>query len=138
MRGSSGKRRRRRSQQAGFTLIEVMVSILLAAVTTTGVIGLYGAVTRSSSYSRHATEASILAEDQMEKLRTTVMPTVVTTESDAGTIDERGIVSASGIYTRSWTITPTTTDATVVVTVSWNEDGVTRSVVLRSKRMNSQ
>lgn len=137
MPASSGKRRRR-SQQAGFTLIEVMVSILLAAITTTGVIGLYSAVTRSSSYSRHATEAAILAEDQMEKLRTTVMPTVVTTASDTGTIDERGIVTANGIYTRSWTITPTTTDATVVVTVSWNEDGITRSVVLRSKRTNTQ
>ena len=54
------------------------------------------------------------------------------------TIDEPGIVTANGIYTRSWTITPTTTDATVVVTVSWNEDGITRSVVLRSKRTNTQ
>lgn len=129
------RRRRRRPNQAGFTLIEVMVSILLAAVATSGVIGLYMAVTRSSSYSRHATEASVLAEDQLERLRT-VTPV---TGSNAGLLDERGVPCLSSctgnfIFQRSWTVTPVGSYADLVVTVAWNEDGVARQVVMRSKR----
>lgn len=125
----------RRHAQAGFTLVEVMISILLAAVATSGVIGLYTAVTRSSSYSRHATEAAILAEDQMEKLRTQSVPTSTTTGTDSGLLDERGLANANGIYTRTWTVTPAGATADLYVRVSWNEDGVVRRVELRSKRM---
>ena len=51
-------------------MIEVMVAILLTAIATSGIIGLYIVETRASGFSRHSTEATVLAQDQIEILRT--------------------------------------------------------------------
>lgn len=126
------KPRAGRHGERGFTLIEVMVAIVLAAVATSGIIGLYTSVTRASSYSRHATEAAVLAEDQVERLRTQTA-TIAASGTQTG-VNDRGKVNSGGIYTRTWTVTPMGSFADVVVTVAWDENGETRQVVVRSKR----
>lgn len=126
---------RRRRKQAGFTLIEVMVAIVLAAIAASGIIGLYMAVTRGSSYSRHATEASILAEDQMEKLRSGPVPVTGTFTDPRNPLDEKGVRSpANGLFVRSWKVAAQAGYADLEVTVAWTEDGVPRTVIVHSKR----
>ena len=115
--------------EAGFTLIEVMIAILLSAIAVVGLVGIYSVQTRGSSVSRHTTEAAVLAEDRMEDLRTQTAPV---TGNDPVPLDALG--AAGGIYSRSWSITNGATDMTYSVTVTWNEDGITRNVTLRSKR----
>ena len=61
---------RRRSGQGGFTLMEVLISLVLGAIAMIGVIALYRASTNASSYSRRSTEAAVLAQDKLERLRT--------------------------------------------------------------------
>ena len=117
-----------RSSQSGFTMIEVMIAILLTAICVIGIIALYTVETRSSGYSRHTTEASVLAEDKMEFLRTQSAPA---TGSETGLTELGGV---SGMFARSWTVSPTTSWIDYSVTVSWNEDGTARTVTLRSKR----
>jgi len=116
------------NSQQGFTLIEVMIAILLSAIAVVGLVGIYSVQTRGSSVSRHTTEAAVLAEDRMETLRTQTVPA---TGSESG-LDAIG--AAGGIYNRAWTVAIGTVDITYSVTVSWNEDGITRNVTLRSKR----
>ena len=128
-------RRARKRTQAGFTMIEVMIAVLLTAIAVIGVVGLYRVQTRSSGYSRFSTEASVLAADKMEQLRTiAIVPPGGTFVEPGGNIDARGQTGAGGIFERSWVIAPSGTQWKLEVTVQWDDDGQTRSVVLHSLR----
>jgi type II secretion system protein I len=120
--------------QGGFTLIEVMVAILLTALTTIGVLALYRVETRSSSFSRRETEAAVLAQDKLEQLRTQVAG--ATTGSDTPTDQLLG----TSVFTRSWTVEVSSSDASILditVTVNWDDGGIARSVEVRGQRSNS-
>lgn len=117
------------ASQRGFTMIEVMVALLLTAVAVMGILAVYLAEVRASSYTRHATEAAILAQDKLEQLRTQVAAT--SSGSDVN-INERG--TSPGLYTRRWTMTLASGYADVVITMTWSEDGVAKQFVLRGRR----
>jgi type II secretory pathway pseudopilin PulG len=129
-------------RQRGFTLVEVMIAILLTAIAIIGIVALYMSETRASGYSRHTTEASVLAEDKLEqlfRLAAICAPVPCTgAAADAGKIDAEGNTGTGGIFTRSWTATApiNTTYWDLVITVSWVEDdpGNPKSVVLRGRR----
>lgn len=114
--------------QRGFTMIEVMISILLTAIAVIGITALYTVETRSSGFSRHSTEAAVLAEDKMEFLRTQAAPA---SGAESNLAELAGV---TGMYSRSWTVTPNTAWIDYSVTVSWSEDGVAKTVTLLSKR----
>ncbi len=125
-------RLRRRRRGVGFTMIEVMVALLLTAIAASGIIGLFMVQTRSSGYSRHSTEATILAQDEMERLRAMNI--------NAGSGSTSGLTElgqTGGIFTRSWSITASAgSHLDVTVSVSWNEDGnaLPRTVTLVSRK----
>jgi type IV pilus modification protein PilV len=110
-------------RQSGFTMIEVMISILLTAIAVMGIIGLTSVSVRDSASARHVTEASVLAEDKMELLRATAPST--TGSPDSSPVDAQGSASGSAgaIYTRSWSYTSTTTQYNITVQVSWKDEG---------------
>lgn len=115
-------------------MIEVMVAVLLTAIATSGIIGLYMVQSRASGFSRHQTEATVLAQDQLERLRT--VPNTAS-GADALAIDAAGRTGQPGsIYTRSWTIaqgtTPTYYD--IIVTVQWDEDNSLKKVIIGGRR----
>jgi hypothetical protein len=111
-------------------MIEVMISILLTAIAVIGIVALYTTETRSSGFSRHNTEAAVLAEDKMEFLRTQI-GLATGSGSETGLNESAG---AAGMFSRTWIITTGTSWVDYSVTVGWNEDGVARSVTLRSRR----
>ena len=127
----------RRRGQAGFTLVEVMVALLITVIAVIGILALYLVETRASGYSRHQTEASVLAQDKMELLRTISAPVVAPLLGTDVNVDEFGALGA-GIYTRAWSITPVPVGGPVaywdyVVTVQWSEDNFPRTVTERSR-----
>ena len=136
MRAHSGDRircrgrrtRRQRDGQAGFTMIEVMIASLLMAIAMAGIIGLFMVQTRSAGFSRRNTEASILAEDKMESLRTQTAPF---SGLESGLVEPGGSIA---MFDRRWSVTPNASFIDYNVTVSWLEDGVPRSLTLISKR----
>jgi len=117
-----------RSAEQGFTMIEVMVAILLTAIAVIGVVALFRVQTSASSFSRHSTEATVLAGDKMEALRTEGIPA---SGSDSN-LDALG--HTGGIYSRVWTVTTGSLLIDYKVTTTWNEDGINRTVTLVSKR----
>lgn len=115
-------------------MIEVMIAVLLTAIATSGIIGLYVVQSRASGFARHQTEATVLAQDQLERLRT--VPDTIG-GADALPIDAAGLTGLPGsIYTRSWAIAQGTppTFYDVIVTVSWDEDGEAKSVAMHGRR----
>ena len=130
------KRVTRKKPEAGFTLIEVMIAVLLTALTVIGVLGLFRVETRASSMSRRETEAAVLAQDKLEELRTEAAPTGTVTGSDNPKDELSG---STTFWTRSWTIA-VTSDAAVYsidVTVSWDDNGIARSVTVHGRRSTS-
>ena len=104
--------------------------MLLTAIAVVGLVGLYMVETRSSSYSRHNTEAAFLAADKMEFLRTQASP-ATGTFSETG-LDELG--GQTGMYGRTWTIVTGAGWLDCTVSATWSEDGLSRTVTLRSRR----
>jgi prepilin-type N-terminal cleavage/methylation domain-containing protein len=127
----------KRNPESGFTMIEVMIAMLITAIALIGILALFMAQTKASGYSRHATEATALCEDKLEKLRTLTAASVGINGTET-TLDEKGVVG-SGIYTRTWTYTVMAAYVDLVCTTSWNEDegagaGSGKSVTLRARR----
>lgn len=121
-------------RQAGFTMIEVMIAVLLTALAVIGVIALFRVETRASGFSRHETEAAVLAQDKLEELRTQTAVATTTTET---TLNDVGTTLPPGLYTRVSTVAAGAADPTVLditVTVSWDESGEARSVTVRGRR----
>lgn len=117
--------------QKGFTLIEVMIAMVLTALAIMGIIALYVTETKASGFSRHTTEAAVLAQDKIEFLRTQGPAAAVsTTESN---INERA--QAGGIYTRITTETVVAGQyADIVVEIDWSDDGISHQIIMRGRR----
>ena len=131
-----------RRPQGGFTLIEVMVAILLTALTVIGVLGLFRIESRASQFSRRETEAAVLAQDKLEELRTGAPPSGVSSGSDGnGTSNPNNPVmtdqlSGTALFKRTWQVDTTTDTAVykITVRVEWDDDGVTRFVQVVGQR----
>jgi prepilin-type N-terminal cleavage/methylation domain-containing protein len=122
---------RRKPEQGGFTLVEVLVSLVLSAIAMIGIIALYRAQTNASSFSRRTTEATMLAEDQVERLRTQVGLGSATTAS----LDETGKVVSGGVFTRFFEVTaPNANYDEIRVIVSWPEEGQNKAVTVFGRR----
>ena len=121
------------SSEAGFTMIEVMIAMTLTAIAIMGIIALYSTNMRAGGFSRHQTEASVLAESKVEDIRAlpAATPPAGSPETNIGPFGP----TTAGIYTRSWTETIGTTYADIVVTVQWQDnDTGTHSVIMRARR----
>jgi type IV pilus assembly protein PilV len=118
--------------EAGFTLVEVLVAVMLSLIGLAGVLGLQQTSVRATAFSRHATEAAILGEDKLERLRTT--PTAALA---GGTerVDAAGTVGA-GAYTRTWTVVWNADLALITVAVAWFERGTEAHAITYRTRRN--
>jgi len=119
-----------RKAQGGFTLIEVMIAMVLTAIAIMGIIALYVTETKASGFSRHSTEAAVLAQDKLEQQRT-ISPAaaIVITENN---INERA--QAGGIYNRVTTETLAANYADIAVVVTWSDDGILHTVTMNARR----
>jgi prepilin-type N-terminal cleavage/methylation domain-containing protein len=106
--------------ERGFTMVEVLIALLILLLGMAGVLSLQLTSLEATAFSRHATEASVLAEDKMEALRTQPTATLV---SDSDTVDARGVPDPNGLYAREWTVAAAGEDTSITVEVSWLEQG---------------
>jgi Tfp pilus assembly protein PilV len=103
--------------EAGFTMVEVMIAVLLSVIAVIGIIALFMTETKAASYSRRATEATNLAQDKLEYLRTAGTPT----SSSENAVDAQGAVGG-GMFDRKWTVTAGTSYYDIKVQVGWSDD----------------
>ena len=135
---------RARRRQGGFTIIELLIALTILCIGLLGLIKLVVVALQASSFSRHHTEASVLAEDRLEQLRSRTILAGITTE----TVDARGVSDTDGLFTRTSTVTSTAVSDTrgnalgtfyrIDVSVAWKETSdqtPDHSVTLSTDRM---
>lgn len=116
----------RASAQAGFTLVEILVSLVVLMIGVTGILTMQMSSMKGTSYSRHATEAIVLAEDKLEELLSVdpASAPFANGSDPIGGIDAQGNnPPVSGVaYTRNWAIAGNPL-ATITLTITWQERG---------------
>ena len=116
---------RRKRRARGMTLIEVMVALLIATVGLLGALAMVGTVIGGTSFSRAATEATVLAQAKIEEVQTRTLVTLTSpangVESTESNLDAHG--GTSGIYTRTttWGLSADGLRRTVAVQVQWSD-----------------
>ena len=120
----------------GFSLIEMLIALVILAISLLAVAGLMATTTRNNSFGGHMTEASTFAQDKLEELKLFSWNNIV------GGADTRP--GSTGInYNRAWNVsilanpTPPPNDLlkTVTISVNWN-DGINRSINIFSALKN--
>jgi type IV pilus assembly protein PilV len=116
-------------QSKGFTLLEVLITLVILSVALLGLAGLMATTTRNNSYGGTMTEATTMAQDKLEEFKATSWTRLLPTTSGPST-DQR--TSSTGInFARTWTIVENGNLKTVTVTVSW-ADRINHSIRLLS------
>ena len=124
-----------RANKNGFTLIEALIAISIFSIGFLALGSLVISTTRNTTKGNILTQATMLATDKIEELKTaTLMSVLMTTGTHLdpnNPLDDRG--NQGGIYNRSWRVselqpTASPTARQVEVTVSWDRLGQSRRV----------
>ena len=98
----------------GFTLIEVLIALVILAVSLLALAGLMTTTTKNTASGGRLTEAATFAQDKLEELRAIKWDDVLT-NSDS-------VTGSTGItYTRSWEIVDTGTLKDIVIIIRWDD-----------------
>jgi prepilin-type N-terminal cleavage/methylation domain-containing protein len=111
-------------EKSGFTLLEVMIATVILAFSLLGLAGLQVVSVQGNSFAKQITEATTVAQDQLEQLIAGPFAAVV---DGTNSLLRDGIV-----YDIQWTVTPgaSTTRKEVGVIVRW--EGGTHDVKINS------
>jgi len=110
----------------GFTLIELMFALAIFMIIAMGTASTIVNVARSAGVSRKITLACNLCQSKVEELKSLGYPSLI--NSYEPNIDEQG--NPGGLFTRTVRVSNGTIPNTrlVLVTVSWKNLGLTKSV----------
>lgn len=109
----------------GFTLIEAMVALVVLAFGMLGIAGFQLHLSQGSDIARQRTEATRLAQEQMERLRAfeqlTAAPPPKFAYADIADGNDTPATTSNTAYRREWRVSGTAADPqrTISITVTW-------------------
>jgi type IV pilus assembly protein PilV len=100
----------------GFTLIEILVSLVILAISLLALAGLMVATTKNNSFGGRITEAATFAQDKMEEVQVLPWGSIL-----SGNDNKQG--SNKMNYQRNWNVVTSTDGSlkTVTLTINWND-----------------
>ena len=106
--------RRGKTGVRGFSLIEMLISLVILSVSLLAIASLMAMTTRNNASGTQMTEAVNLAQDKIEELSVTPTGNLL-----PGTDQKKGSTGVN--YSRNWTVLPNATGnlRAVTVTVNW-------------------
>jgi prepilin-type N-terminal cleavage/methylation domain-containing protein len=136
----------RRRSEGGFTLVELTIAIAVFAVGMLSLSAMLLAAMQGGSRGRHTTQASAIAESQMEQLQRLTWTQLAPTTGWSTPVTVHNTVQAGAdlneeTYTVDWRITDLVTGWTreIDVRVAWDEPGrPNRSVSFSTVRFNRE
>lgn len=106
-------------KSGGFSLIEVLIALVILAISLLALAGLMATTVKNNSFGGHMTEASTFAQDKLEEFRAIRWDDVQVTPPGPDTDNRSG---STGIaYTRNWTVVQNGNVKTVTIRVNWND-----------------
>lgn len=114
----------------GFTLIEILVSLVILTTGFLGVIGLLAVTIDKNRLAGQITEATTLAQDKIESLRNASFITYDTTMPDSSN-PLKADGSTGGAYTRTTFVDNHTGWDEIRVEVQWDRNGI-KTVTLQT------
>lgn len=111
-----------RQRQRGFTLMEALVSLLVMAFGMLAIAGFQVTLSRNADVAKQRTEATRLAQEKLEQLRSFPNLTAYANQMVSSTIGTQETITTNATYTRTWGVAAAGTVDTgraVVVGVNW-------------------
>ena len=106
----------------GFTLIEVLVGLVILVVGLLAIAGMLLTSVKGNYFSNHLTQASYIAQDRLEYLKTLPITHASLTPGTHTSQPEAGSVTSSGqVFSRSYTVVVNGHLRTITYTVTWND-----------------
>lgn len=108
----------------GFALIEALVTLMVVSFGMLAVAGFQITLSLNADVAKQRTEATRLAQQKLEQLRTFDTLTAYGTQMVSSTTGTQETITTNASFTRTWGITSATTPDTgrsVVVTVAWTD-----------------
>ena len=114
----------------GFTLIELLVGMIILAIGILGIAGMQLTSVKGNYFSNHLTQASYIAQDRLEFLKT--IPVTDDLLTGGGHTEDPETISGQ-VYNRSYMVTVNGDLRTITYTVTWF-DGVNHTVTFTTMR----
>jgi prepilin-type N-terminal cleavage/methylation domain-containing protein len=115
----------------GFTVVEVLVALLISAIGLAAMLSIHSTGSNATQYNRHATEATMLAEQALEELSTVPASLV---QSGGDVVNAQGLDDTDGAYAREWTVAWTGDLAAISVEVTWLDDDGAHVIAVSTRR----
>ena len=117
------------NKSGGFTLLEVMITLVILSVSLLALAGLMVTTTRNTASGGQVTEAATFGQDKLEEFRATSWEALLPTTTGPRTDQRQGSTGVN--YTRTWDITQNGNFKTISVAINWN-DRINHSIRLVS------
>ena len=102
------------TKSEGFTLIEVLITLVIMAVSLLALAALMATTTKSNSYGSHITEAATFAQDKLEELRAVPWGNI-----PIGTTSDQKSGSTGITYVRHLDTQEHGNLKTITITINW-------------------